>query len=640
MATSVEHMKTQQRAIFTSLAALLIITLGAAIFTRDWSNYRERMRAIRAARQKSSETVDTRTLDMAQQLSTLAVTHTEQDYALDALRLADLSVDLAFQAALRDATENPAPLTPQTEALSAKVKAAEDSVAADQDRVTQLTQQVAKARGSSKDALQEDLELQQAQLSLDQDELEDAQQDLMRAGGDKRATIQQLLDQHEASEQHTSKANGVTPSAAAPPSPESTTSSSVLSEVLALLSLHSKQKLLVEAEQDALSRQSNLTGTHEKLEKEVEQEKAEKKILHKRRTAEPASANPASTPNPALSAGQGDKASTIAFLRDLAEDQKNLSSTDKRIETEQELAAVYGNWITFVAVRERAFLHELFLSSFWIFLIALFVYIANYWIRHFFADIGSERRHLLTMRAMVVFGIQALGLILILFVIFGTPSNLGTVAALAGAGLTVALKDFILGFIGWFILMGKDGIRPGDWVEINGVGGEVLEVGPFHTVLLETGNWADAAHPTGRKVTFVNSFAVEGHYFNFSTSGQWLWDELQVQVPQGADPYPVAEAIKKIATDDTVANSRDAEQEWERVVPAHAKRTFSAAPSMSVRPTEVGMKVVVRYITRASERQDVRGRIYHAVVELLRKKNFPEPAPEDLQAGATQTEGK
>jgi small-conductance mechanosensitive channel len=632
MATLAKHMKIEQKAVFISLAGLLLISLGAAFLTRDWANYRERLRAMRAARQQSSVMVDTRALDMAQQLSTLAVTHTEEDYAQETLRLADLSVDLAFQAALRDATENPAPLTSETRALAAKVKAAEDNVASDQDRVAQLTQQVAKARGSSKDALQQDLELQQAQLSLDQDELEDAHEDLNRAGGDKRATIQKLLDQHEASEQHTAKANGAAPSGAASSSPESTTSSSVLAEVRALLSLRSKQKLLQQAEQNALSRQSSLTEAHEKLEKEVEQEKAQKKILHKRKTA-PIAAN-----NQVSPAMQGEKASTIEFLRDLAEDQKNLSSTDKGIETEKELAAAYGNWITFVEVRERAFLHGLILSAFWIILIALFIYIGNYWIRNFFADIGSERRHLLTMRAMVVFGIQALGLILILFVIFGTPSNLGTVAALAGAGLTVALKDFIVGFIGWFVLMGKDGIRPGDWVEINGIGGEVLEVGPLHTVLLETGNWADAAHPTGRKVTFVNSFAIEGHYFNFSTSGQWLWDELQVQVPQGADPYPVAEAIQKIATDETTANTRDAEQEWERVVPAHAKRTFSAAPSMTVRPTEVGMKVVVRYITRARERQDIRGRIYHAVVELLRKKNLPEPTPDDLQAGAARPE--
>jgi small-conductance mechanosensitive channel len=34
--------------------------------------------------------------------------------------------------------------------------------------------------------------------------------------------------------------------------------------------------------------------------------------------------------------------------------------------------------------------------------------------------------------------------------------------------------------------MGADGIRPGDLVEINGVTGEVVELGMFQTVLLET----------------------------------------------------------------------------------------------------------------------------------------------------------
>src|SRR5258707_13202588 len=92
-------------------------------------------------------------------------------------------------------------------------------------------------------------------------------------------------------------------------------------------------------------------------------------------------------------------------------------------------------------------------------------------------------------------------------------------------------KDFIVGFLGWFVLMGKNGIRLGDWVEINGVTGEVVELGMFHTVLLETGNWTDSGHPTGRRVTFTNSFAIEGHYFNFSTSGQWLLDELQIVLP-------------------------------------------------------------------------------------------------------------
>ena len=63
---------------------------------------------------------------------------------------------------------------------------------------------LAKAKGKSKDELQYILGIAQAQLALDQDDLEDAQQDLIRAGGDKQAAIQQLLDQHNTSETHSS----------------------------------------------------------------------------------------------------------------------------------------------------------------------------------------------------------------------------------------------------------------------------------------------------------------------------------------------------------------------------------------------------------------------------------------------------
>jgi len=89
----------------------------------------------------------------------------------------------------------------------------------------------------------------------------------------------------------------------------------------------------------------------------------------------------------------------------------------------------------------------------------------------------------------------------------------------------VALKDFIIAFIGWFVLMGRNGMRVGDWVEINGVSGKWWSSVCSHRTL-ETGNWTDAGHPTGRRVTFTNAFATAGHYFNFSTAGQWLWDEL------------------------------------------------------------------------------------------------------------------
>ena len=119
-----------------------------------------------------------------------------------------------------------------------------------------------------------------------------------------------------------------------------------------------------------------------------------------------------------------------------------------------------------------------------------------------------------------------------------------TLIGFTTAGMAVVLQDFILGFLGWFILMGKNGIRVGDWVEINGVGGEVVETGVFRTTMLETGNWTDEGHPTGRRVSLMNSFAVRGQSFNFSTTGQWMWDEIRLTILPAEDAYRTIELRK------------------------------------------------------------------------------------------------
>ena len=589
-------MKRIDKAILICLLTLLVVALCAVLFTRGWADYRNRLHLLS---RRASEPVDMRPLETAQQLAQLAATHTEQDYAQQALRLGDRSVDLAFAAAVDAASENPAPLTPQTRGLAARVKADEVAVADDQSRITHFTAALAQAHSPAKDGVQELITIAQAQLALDQDDLEAAQQDLISAGGDKQAAIKQLLDQHNASDAHNATMQVGAPAAAS--AIELTREENVVAAFRAWASLHTKENSLRKAEQEALARASALSAQHDALEKQLEQ-------------------GGQASPSPSGSPGAD---SPLVLLRRQTLAKKTLAGFATRIQTEQQLAAVYANWIDLVNARAKSFLHEIFVSSLWIVAIILLVFVANYFLKRFFAQMARERREIRTIDTVVLLSVQAVGVVLILLVIFGVPNNFATILALAGAGLTVALKDFIVGFLGWFVLMGKDGIRVGDWVEINGVGGEVLKLGPLHTVVLETGNWTDAGHPTGRKVSFVNSFAIEGHYFNFSTSGQWLWDEIELQVPASVDPYAMAEAIQEIAGRETAQNAQLAESEWNRVT---ASRSFHATPSLSVRPSSSGISVQLRYITRANERFEVRARLYRAIVELLQKKTIGEVA--------------
>src|SRR6266850_4766006 len=304
---------------------------------------------------------------------------------------------------------------------------------------------------------------------------------------------------------------------------------------------------------------------------------------------------------------------------------KELTNLNERIEDQKQLAEKYGKWIEVVASKQRSVIHNGLVGAAVIVAILLIGIFFDSLLKRLLKKVRLDQRQADTLRAVISAGLQIIALGLILLVIFGPPTQLGTFLGLAGAGLTVALKDFIVSFFGWFVLMGRNGIRLGDWVEINGVTGEVVELGMFHTVLLETGNWTDSGHPTGRRVTFTNNFAIEGHYFNFSTSGQWLWDELTLALDSGQNPYPIVEAIQKTVLEATAETTGQAEKEWQHAAQSREMRALSAAPAINVRPVSGGVEIAVRYITRANERYQMRSKLYQAAMNLIRRKDAKEP---------------
>jgi hypothetical protein len=112
---------------------------------------------------------------------------------------------------------------------------------------------------------------------------------------------------------------------------------------------------------------------------------------------------------------------------------------------------------------------------------------------------------------------------------------------------------------------------------------------------------------------------MEGHYFNFSTAGQWLWDELSVHLSNADNAYQVAMQIRETVEQATSPDTQQAERDWERVTHQYGTRSFSAKPAVDLRPSLNGIDVKVQYITRAPERYEVKSRLFAAIVDLLHK---------------------
>ncbi len=559
--------------------------------------------------------VDQSPLLAAQRLALMPTSTEEQPFAEEALRLGDHEMDLAFAAAVRDAEEHPPVLSAEAKEIQARLQQAERAVEADKAEVARLTTAFEKASADKKDALDDQLDVAKAQLELDQDEADDAKQDLIRSGGDPKGRIQSMVEEHEAASHvadtmHVSVSNDVE-------------AQGLIHRVQRWSALQQKQQLLWHAKQDAESMARSLTAQHDALESQSSAGKSRATLTSKQTTTSTADAGGARKPS---NLNREESTALVKATKLRASEQNTLAGFGKRIDDQKQLAEVYAKWTELVAAKQRSVVHRMLTGLAIILGILLVGIFFGSWLERLLGKLSLDRRQVETLRTVTRVAVQVAAVLFILLVIFGPPSQLGTILGLAGAGLTVALKDFIVGFLGWLALMGKNGIRLGDWVEINGVTGEVVELGMFHTVLLETGNWTDSGHPTGRRVTFTNSYAIEGHYFNFSTSGQWMWDELQVVIPTGQDPYPVIDAIQKKVAEATSETAKQAEQEWQHVARSWQMSALSAAPAINVKPVIGGVEIAVRYITSANERYQLRAKLNQAAVDLLGQKAVPPPA--------------
>lgn len=573
------------------MLVVLAVTLTGAFLTRGVMAYLPFLQARKGdwtGAYVPPGVVDQRPWQTAATLAALVQSAEESELARDAERLADHEVDQAFSQSLRQAGLAKPNLSGKALALQQRVTALQETVKNDQARIASLSVAAGtKAAGAVSSV--SDLEIAKAQLGLDQNELSDSIEDLARESGDQRVKLQQELAARQAAvKQYRASApkdGGLTAVAAAEQY------KTLARQISAWRSLRKRKELIAQAGQLARADVAALTGDQETM-------KTEAASLLAKAPAESSSER-------------------IDRLQRISAQQGVQSILNDRLGAHQQLVALYGRWGEQVEIQRKIVVHLILRSLAFIAAICIVVILAGWVLQLALEKVVRDPRQKQTLKTVLNLGTQVAGLLLVLLIVFGVPQQMPTILGLATAGLTVVFQDFILAFCGWFVLMGPNGVRIRDWVEIDGVGGEVVHLGLFRTWLLETGNWTANGHPTGRRISFLNSYAIRGRYFNFSTVGQWMWDEIKISIPPGMDIHLLLKSIYEAAVKTTEADAKMAEAEWKRVTREEGAPQFSAMPSVNLRPAGAGFDIVIRYITRAGVRLDTRNQLYTMIVERM-----------------------
>ncbi len=152
------------------------------------------------------------------------------------------------------------------------------------------------------------------------------------------------------------------------------------------------------------------------------------------------------------------------------------------------------------------------------------------------ASLPEGKTNFFTIRKLTGYAVDFL-VLAVVFVIWAQPiiADISVTLGILGAGLAFALQELIGALAGWLTIVTTQPFNIGDRIEINGVQGDVVDITPLFTRLLEIRHWLNYDHPTGRLVSVSNAAVFQNPVFNYSQRFNFIWDQIVIPITYDAD---------------------------------------------------------------------------------------------------------
>ena len=140
----------------------------------------------------------------------------------------------------------------------------------------------------------------------------------------------------------------------------------------------------------------------------------------------------------------------------------------------------------------------------------------------------AERRHRYRKRVRYAVGAMVLIALIVLFI--DRIRELGTLLGFFGAGVAIALREYLASVLAWFYILTQRNIAPGSRIEIGSARGDVIDIGLFKLTLVEVRGDGLGEQSSGRLVTIPNYKVLIDPVYLFSSGAPYVWDEMDFLV--------------------------------------------------------------------------------------------------------------
>ena len=197
--------------------------------------------------------------------------------------------------------------------------------------------------------------------------------------------------------------------------------------------------------------------------------------------------------------------------------------------------------------------------------------------------------------------------------------QLGLVLGLITAGVAFAMQEVIGAIAGWFNIVSGQIFRVGDRVQVGGVRGDVIDVSPLRTKVMEIGSgvdgdtWVRGRQYTGRIVAVSNKATFTEPVYNYSAVFEFIWEEITVPVAYDDDWH----TAERILLDEAVAisSSVEAESAIAEMVHRYPVARTEVEPRVFAHATDDYLQLTARFVVPVRTARRMKDQVTRRVLE-------------------------
>lgn len=215
-----------------------------------------------------------------------------------------------------------------------------------------------------------------------------------------------------------------------------------------------------------------------------------------------------------------------------------------------------------------------------------------------------EKRHRYRKRVAYTVAIVIVALLAVVF--FERLRGIGTFVGFIGAGLAIALREYLAAFLSWFYIVGQRNVSLGSRIEVGGVRGDVIDIGVFKLTLVEVAGEGLGEQSSGRLVTVPNFKILTDPVFHFTAGSPFVWDEIEFTVTFESDWERARQIVQEVGNEIFEPHRHEVEAGFRQLESDYAFRYGVTTPIVYTSVSENGIRLRLRYLTHVRRRRDNR----------------------------------